>query len=220
MPSKKSVTKTIAPKTKRAARRGSKTVSAPLVKSGPSKAQRVASRATKSTLAKAAKTARTAPAKTKPLAITKPGVALATFSEPSWPQAASAGGSVVAHAVRATGSHASVAPAAFTRDTAAATKADRRTRLADAAPAAAWLSPWNTLGEQAARAMRAAPIGAGLAGAGPLKGAFDQQLQLFQTLARLSPLTLAVKGTLQGQSMLMSMLTSFAGKPARTTRER
>jgi hypothetical protein len=167
-------------------------------KSKPASAKSVSSKSvsTKSALLpiSKARAVKTAPAKSGPVKIGSAKSRIAAppapkpkfvASQPAWPQAMSTGGAVTAHAIGATtkpaGTNGAVHGGSQVRSLEA--KPARQSHGAPSQAAAPWLTPWTHMNLAATQLM--APDA--------MKAAIDRQFQLYQAMARYSPLTLALQ---------------------------
>ena len=233
MPSKKkSVTKSVISKSKtsKAApvaparpsrsyasiRAETKAISARLAKSEPVKSQRIAPASAKPGIAMAS-----GPKATKRMQapVSKPNQSHDLIPAQNWPQAMSAGGSAVAHVTGPAGptvSRPANGPAKWQAAPARPDAAIGRASTRDMAAMPTWLSQWTKASEQALNAMRIGKIATPPLDAATLKGVLDQQIRMYQTLVRLSPLNLAFQGAMQGRSILMSMMQGLVPGAARS----
>ena len=180
MASKKTTGKMTANRTAGAATKGKRTAprsaAVPMIKSGAVK---------------------TAHAKTRaPSGSAKSLTASATAAVPTWPQAMSSSGAVTAHAVDKMAKHAR--PNGSANDSAAARPLQSRplrgieSVRARSETTASWLEHWGQMN-----------VAAKLMDPDAVKAAMDRQFQLYQTMARFSPLTLALQ-------MMQGLLTADA----------
>ena len=113
----------------------------------------------------------------------KSGKKLKPVSSPAWPQAMSAGGAVVAHAIgkvskNDSGNGRARAPAPELKSGGRSNEALARSEMATT-----WLAPWGPMSRAASQLMLP----------DALKSAMDRQFRIYQTMARFSPLTLALQ---------------------------